>query len=121
MHAVMPGSSPCGSVVGATLSERCIRYRATRWGPHIVRSAVQQGEQAGPILLRSKVVVPTLGYEHLSRPRLLAALEAGASRRLTLVVAPAGYGKTRLLAEWCRSTAAAHPSAWLSLDEHDND
>jgi LuxR family maltose regulon positive regulatory protein len=82
---------------------------------------VQEGEQPGPFLLRSKVVVPALGYEHLPRPRLLAALEAAATRRLTLVVAPVGYGKSRLLAKWCRSTAATHPTAWLTLDAHDND
>jgi LuxR family maltose regulon positive regulatory protein len=79
------------------------------------------GEQPGPVVLRSKIVAPALGNEHLSRPRLLAALEAGRSRRLTLVVAPAGYGKSRLLVEWCRSTATSHPTAWLSLDAHDND
>jgi LuxR family maltose regulon positive regulatory protein len=66
-------------------------------------------------------VVPVLSVEHLSRPRLLATLEAGTSRRLTLVVAPAGYGKSRLLSEWCHSTSRARPTAWLSLDEYDND
>jgi LuxR family maltose regulon positive regulatory protein len=75
----------------------------------------------GPVLVRSKVVVPTLASEQLSRPRLLAALAADRSRRLTVVVAPAGYGKSRLLAEWCRSTAVVHPTAWLSLDAYDND
>jgi LuxR family maltose regulon positive regulatory protein len=89
--------------------------------PEHAASAAPHREQPGLVLLRSKVVVPALVSEQLSRPRLLAALEVGYSRRLTLVVAPAGYGKSRLLAEWCRSTAAIHPTAWLSLDEHDND
>jgi LuxR family maltose regulon positive regulatory protein len=75
----------------------------------------------GPALLRSKVAVPTLPPGHLARPRLLAALAAGSSRRLTLVAAPAGFGKTRLLVRWCQDMSPARPTAWLSLDEYDND
>src|SRR5262245_32249562 len=81
----------------------------------------RQDEEPGPVLLRSKVAIPVLPPEHLSRPRLLAALEAARSRRLTLVAAPAGSGKTRLLVEWCRRLSPARPAAWLSLDDYDND
>ncbi|MCA9874071.1 MAG: tetratricopeptide repeat protein, partial [Anaerolineales bacterium] len=57
----------------------------------------------------------------VARPRLLAGLDEGLQngRKLTLVSAPAGYGKTTLLAEWVHSLDA--PVAWLSLDEADND
>jgi LuxR family maltose regulon positive regulatory protein len=53
------------------------------------------------------------------RPRLIAALEAAAPGQVTLVSAPAGYGKTLLLAEW----AAGRPEStgWMSLDADDND
>jgi LuxR family maltose regulon positive regulatory protein len=52
------------------------------------------------------------------RPRLLVALDEAADGQVTLVSAPAGYGKTLLLAEW----AARHPelTAWVSLDDDDN-
>jgi LuxR family maltose regulon positive regulatory protein len=68
----------------------------------------------------------------VARPRLLAQLEDGLmwqegtfGRRLTLLSAPAGFGKTTLLCEWVESPAgsraAAADVAWLSLDEEDND
>jgi LuxR family maltose regulon positive regulatory protein len=57
----------------------------------------------------------------VARPRLTERLDAGLrnGHRLFLVVAPAGYGKTTLVAEWLGKTDI--PSAWLSLDEADND
>jgi LuxR family maltose regulon positive regulatory protein len=71
-----------------------------------------------PAILPSKLTLPVLDSAHLPRPRHLAALEAGRSRHLTLVAAPAGFGKTQLLVEWCRGNV---PMAWLTLDAHDND
>ena len=44
---------------------------------------------------------------------------AGLSKKLTLVSAPAGFGKTTMVSEWIR--ACGHPTAWLSLDKNDND
>jgi LuxR family maltose regulon positive regulatory protein len=58
----------------------------------------------------------------VSRPRLIARLDQGAERKLTLVCAPAGFGKTTLLAEWlARFTASERRAAWVSLDPGDND
>src|SRR5918995_6946031 len=58
----------------------------------------------------------------VARPRLIATLEREASRKLTLISAPAGFGKTTLLVEWLRERAGGERSvAWLSLDEGDND
>jgi LuxR family maltose regulon positive regulatory protein len=58
------------------------------------------------------------------RPRLIERLNAGLDRKLTLISAPAGFGKTTLLSEWIHRkgvvTAPLHV-AWLSLDEGDND
>jgi LuxR family maltose regulon positive regulatory protein len=76
---------------------------------------------SGQCLLRSKVAIPALHSEHLSRHRLLAALEGAPSRPLTLVSAPAGSGKTQLLIEWRRRTSPAQRTAWLTLDDYDND
>jgi ATP/maltotriose-dependent transcriptional regulator MalT len=53
------------------------------------------------------------------RPRLMEALEEGLGRGLILVCAPAGFGKTALLADWARRSQ--RPAAWLSLDAGDDD
>jgi LuxR family transcriptional regulator, maltose regulon positive regulatory protein len=58
----------------------------------------------------------------VARPRLTAKLEREPSRKLTLISAPAGFGKTTLLVEWLRERAGGDGCvAWLSLDEGDND
>src|SRR5918994_2304523 len=68
--------------------------------------------------LRPSQVRPNL----VARPRLIARLERDAGRKLTLISAPAGFGKTTLLVEWSREVAGDEGSvAWLSLDEGDND
>jgi LuxR family transcriptional regulator, maltose regulon positive regulatory protein len=68
--------------------------------------------------LRPSQVRPKL----VARPRLIARLERDAGRKLTLISAPAGFGKTTLLVEWSREVAGDEGSvAWLSLDEGDND
>jgi LuxR family maltose regulon positive regulatory protein len=71
------------------------------------------------VLLATKLHVPRLQAGFVPRPRLVRALDEGLSRRLTLLCAPAGFGKTVLLADWAR--AGNHPVAWLSLDAADND
>jgi LuxR family transcriptional regulator, maltose regulon positive regulatory protein len=68
---------------------------------------------------RSTIAVPGLPAEFVSRPALLAALDAGERSALTLVCAPPGYGKTLLLADWLRHHDGA--AAWVSLDEEDDD
>jgi len=69
-------------------------------------------------LLQTKLRIPPVRSEHVPRPRLHALLDAGLARRLTLVSAPAGFGKTTLLCEWLQTLDL--PVAWLSLDEQDN-
>ncbi len=71
------------------------------------------------VLLSTKLHMPGPRAGLVARPRLATRLEEGAGSGLVLVVAPAGYGKTVLLAEWARTTR--HPIGWLSLDTGDND
>jgi LuxR family transcriptional regulator, maltose regulon positive regulatory protein len=70
-------------------------------------------------LLATKLYVPRSRPELVSRTRLLERLAEGTMRELTLVCAPAGFGKTTLLSEWAKTSD--RPVAWLSLDEGDND
>jgi LuxR family maltose regulon positive regulatory protein len=53
------------------------------------------------------------------RPRLIERINAGLHRKLTLVSAPAGFGKTTLLSAWTEQ--CDHPVTWLTLDDGDND
>lgn len=76
-------------------------------------------------LLATKLSVPPTRPALVPRPQLLDRLDAAVAGALTLVVAPAGYGKTTLLGAWAADRAAGpgvgRPLAWLSLDEDDND
>ena len=71
------------------------------------------------VLLATKLYMPGPRPGQVPRPRLLAQLDEGLARGLVLVCAPAGYGKTVLLADWTRR--GGRPVAWLSLDAGDND
>jgi LuxR family maltose regulon positive regulatory protein len=70
-------------------------------------------------LLPTKLFVPLLEPDHLTRYRLLNSLDDGRSAGLILVSAPAGSGKTTLIADWVRRGAL--PTGWLSLDSGDDD
>src|SRR5436190_18606502 len=73
-------------------------------------------------LLVTKFYVPVASGPLISRPRLTNLLAESLKHSLTLISAPAGFGKTTLLAVWERSLPANHPLvAWVSLDEEDND
>ena len=71
------------------------------------------------VLLATKLNLPGLRPDLVPRPRLAQRLDEGRGRGLVLVCAPAGYGKTVLLAGWVRR--GRDPVAWLSLDAGDND
>ncbi len=73
-------------------------------------------------LLATKLHMPVRRAGVVARPRLRERLDRGSKEGLTLVSAPAGFGKTTVLTEWLASdTAADRAVAWLSLDHRDND
>src|SRR5437588_2541153 len=73
-------------------------------------------------LVATKFFVPVAPGTLIPRPRLTALLAKSLKYPLTLVSAPAGFGKTTLLAAWAQSLRASHTQvAWVSLDEEDNE
>jgi LuxR family transcriptional regulator, maltose regulon positive regulatory protein len=71
------------------------------------------------VLLATKLHLPRTRPGFVARPRLADRLTPAHGRELTLVCAPAGFGKTALLADW--ASGSGRPVAWLSLDAGDND
>jgi LuxR family maltose regulon positive regulatory protein len=70
-------------------------------------------------ILATKLYIPPLRPQVVSRPRLLERLNEGLHHKLILISAPAGFGKTTLVSEWVEGIE--RPAAWLSLDDQDND
>lgn len=70
-------------------------------------------------VLLSKLQIPQPLSHSVPRPHLIERLNEGLSRKGTFLIAPAGYGKTTLIADWARQVQAA--VGWLSLDDKDND
>jgi LuxR family maltose regulon positive regulatory protein len=82
---------------------------------------VEKETASTPALIAAKLHRPAPPHHAVTRPALVARLNAGlaAGGRVTLISAPAGYGKTTLAAEW--AAQLDRPVAWLSLDEADDD
>lgn len=75
-------------------------------------------------ILATKLFIPPPPLKGVPRPRLIERLKEGLHRKLSLISAPAGFGKTSLVSEWVVSELAAASGwqiAWLSLDEADSD
>src|SRR5919199_1811962 len=72
-----------------------------------------------PPILATKLYLPPPRPNLVVRPRLIARLNDGLRHKLTLISAPAGFGKTTLLSAWVAGRAES--TAWLSLDEGDSD
>ena len=76
-------------------------------------------------ILTTKLFIPPLQSNVVLRPRLIERLNEGLchnqgfGRKLTLISAPAGFGKTTLVSEWI--AGCEHSAAWLSLDEGDSE
>ena len=72
-------------------------------------------------LLTTKLNIPLARPQLVRRPRLMERLLEGLNNNLILVSAPAGFGKTTLVSEWVHSSRPPVPTAWLSLEEGEND
>ncbi len=77
-------------------------------------------EARGSALIRTKLLAP-VQRDVIPRPEALAALSALPGRRLVLLRAPAGWGKSRLLQAWHSLEADERDFAWFALDAGDND
>jgi LuxR family transcriptional regulator, maltose regulon positive regulatory protein len=81
-----------------------------------------EGPVLGPQdLLVTRLRPPVVRDHTVMRRRLFDALSPAPAIKLTVVAAPAGCGKSTLLATWHAAEAAHRPTAWVTLDEHDND
>lgn len=71
------------------------------------------------LLIQTKLHHPVQVTDPVQRPRLTSWLNQNRDKPLTLVSAPAGYGKSTLVSEWTQSLDCL--SAWVSLDQYDHD
>ncbi|HKE40259.1 MAG TPA: LuxR C-terminal-related transcriptional regulator [Casimicrobiaceae bacterium] len=72
-------------------------------------------------LIKTKIAMPPLRPHTVIRQRLLELMEEAVTRPLTLISAPAGFGKTTLVSTWLNETGRQSRTAWLSLDSDDSD
>jgi LuxR family maltose regulon positive regulatory protein len=90
---------------------------------HPTTPAEPQPKHGFSDILNTKLYIPPPRPELVPRPRLVKRLTGGLHRKLTLVSAPAGFGKTTLVSDWAAQLAGSANIrlAWLSLEEADND
>ncbi|MBK9358550.1 MAG: hypothetical protein IPN08_14395 [Bacteroidales bacterium] len=70
-------------------------------------------------MLLTKLHIPPANQNIVHRPQLYEKLDTGLSRKLILISAPAGFGKTTIVSDWINQRKI--PAAWISLDKGDND
>ncbi len=96
----------------------------TPFRPRIIINAVSESrrkpaENTQGKILSTKLMPPRLPVVLVTRPALFARLDEGLTKKLILVDAPTGFGKTTLISQWLSSRAV--PYAWVTLYEGDND
>ena len=93
------------------------RHAAITQRDAVVDRCIINFRMSAPLLL-TKIYVPPPRPKIVLRPRLVERLNEGMNCKLTLISAPAGFGKTTLVSKWIADCGL--PVAWLSLDEGDN-
>jgi LuxR family maltose regulon positive regulatory protein len=88
-------------------------------GKHAENGRDRHGAGSDSLVVEAKLAVPSVRHGVVERPRVRRALDAGRGASLTLVAAPAGYGKTTAVRAWCACRDAG--LAWVTLDPGDND
>src|SRR5262245_32773234 len=86
--------------------------------PHRIPAGLSRTMDATP-LLRTKLYAPAPRADRVHRQRLFERLDAGRRTALSLVSAPAGFGKSTLISDWLQHRE--RPAAWLSLDPTDSE
>jgi LuxR family maltose regulon positive regulatory protein len=85
------------------------------------RDAAKPIRRPVDFMLEAKLRPPPARPEWVTRSRLVDELEKASQRPVTLIAAPAGYGKTTAVTQWLASTSGPATTAWVSLDTADND
>jgi len=86
------------------------------------RAEDNEGTGRAWVLLETKLAVPPARADLIPRARLIAQLDHGVQGPLTVIAAPAGYGKSTLITAWHAARLGDRPAvAWVSLDEGDSD
>ncbi|EWT02865.1 hypothetical protein N865_03270 [Intrasporangium oryzae NRRL B-24470] len=80
---------------------------------------MKRSARDGEPVLPSKLAVPRPAHDHIARPRLMGQLRRGVTGPLTLLSAPAGYGKTALVSSWISLSEHPGPVTWQTLDDGD--
>src|SRR5205085_7120102 len=117
-------SLACAFVLTGNGRRRTIQSRRKRATCSILPPVVDSPGQkmATSPLLQTKLYAPRSGPRLVPRPRLIQRLNQGTVGKLTVVSAPAGFGKTTLLAEWLATSEAGQGrAAWVALDQSDNE
>src|SRR4051794_4240560 len=114
MHDSEPGTARSTAAMPSDRTARDLPFK-------LELSCRHRAWKVSPMLRphRTQLLRPRLVRDAIPRPRLLDLLAAGLERPLTLIVAPAGYGKTTLLCQWLDTIPAR--VAWFSLHQHDSD
>jgi LuxR family maltose regulon positive regulatory protein len=127
------GYGPEGAAAGRRTAARPAEHspppgRTAHTGPRaaplpstVAPTARSEGGTPVPVLLPSKINLPVARQQLVARPGLLERLDAALSISVSLLAAPAGFGKTTLLVEWAARVESRERLAWLSLEEADND
>jgi LuxR family maltose regulon positive regulatory protein len=126
-HAVHAGAESCRNVMSRRFSIESRQGRGADRSRTVAKNSRQHAEDRRHLngggslhpLVDAKLAVPSLRRGVGDRARVGQALGHGVDAALTLVVAPAGYGKTTAVRAWCASRDAA--LAWVTLDAGDND